>query len=457
MYETTVKILKILYQTDLTKENLAHNLNLKENTVVKSILEINNFLEQLNFNKICTKDKKLRLDLRKNQWVELFRILDSLTFEEKVDYLYIKLIYFKSINLEKEKNELGVSRSSINRCFLYVKTLLEKNGSSVKYNRDKMNSLVRVSSYDKKLFIVKVAKLILEEETLTNSQKKLLNSMKDFVIKIRIIKLVSIYKCLKIPVTTTLLSFLCALDIYVNRFYFEEDFKKISLEEIEKNGILKKINILVNYIGYSFNEEYKEQLTYYINEIYLNRYYFLGETLNKANKVLEKLLIRFDIVDEKFKILILEYLYLGILKKENNIYKLRNVYFCYDESILLDVLNLVLEECEVELFICDKYKIVYLLKTKIFQVNLKKIEKVLILIQEINPIRQIILKKELEENFTNINFDIECNFFKFKHKYKLEYDYIIDDLEITLEKGDIFSRVKNKLQTLIIEKIESIE
>ena len=89
--------------------------------------------------------------------------------------------------------------------------------------------------------------------------------------------------------------------------------------------------------------------------------------------------------------------------------------------------------------------------------NLKKIEKVLILIQEINPIRQIILKKELEENFTNINFDIECNFFKFKHKYKLEYDYIIDDLEITLEKGDIFSRIKNKLQTLIIEKIESIE
>lgn len=457
MYETTVKILKILYQTDLTKENLAHNLNLKENTVVKSILEINNFLEQLNFNKICTKDKKLRLELRKNQWIKLFQILDSLTFEEKVDYLYIKLIYFESINLEKEKNELGVSRSSINRCFLYVKTLLEKNGSSVKYNRDKMNSLARVSLYDKKLFIVKVAKLILEEETLTNSQKKLLNSMKDFVIKIRITNLISIYKCLKIPVTSTLLSFLCALDIYVNRFYFEEDLKKISLEEIEKNSILKKINILVNYIGYSFNEEYKKQLTYYINEIYLNRYYFLGETLNKANKVLEKLLIRFDIVDEEFKILILEYLYLGILKKENNIYKLRNVYFCYDESILLDVLNLVLEECEVELFICDKYKIVYLLKTKIFQVNLKKIEKVLILIQEINPIRQIILKKELEENFPNINFDIECNFFKNKNRYKNGYDYIIDDLDISLGKGDIFDRIRNKLQTLIIEKVESIE
>lgn len=310
MYETTVKILKILYQTNLTKENLAHNLNLKENTVIKSILEINNFLEQLNFNKIYTKDKKLRLDLTKNQWSELFQTLDSLTFEEKVDYLYIKLIYFKSINLEKEKKELGISRSSINRCFFYVKILLEKNGSTFEYNRDKINSLVNISLYDKKLFIVKVSKLILEEEILTYSQKKLLNSMKDFIIKIRIAKLISIYRCLKIPITTTLISFLCALDIYTKRFNLEENLKGFNLEEIEKNKILKKINILVNYIGYSFNEEYKKQLVYYINEIYSNRYYFLEETLNKANRVLEKLLIKFNIVDEKFKVLILEYLVL---------------------------------------------------------------------------------------------------------------------------------------------------
>lgn len=453
MYETTVKILKILYQTNITKENLAHNLNLKENTVAKSILEINDFLERLGFNKIYIQDKNLKLDLTKIQWGKVFQKLDSLTFDEKVEYLYVKLIYFKSINLEKEKKALGISRSSIDRCFISVKTLLEKNGSVVEYNKDKMNCLVKISLSDKKIFTLKVAKLILEEDILTLSQKKLLNSMKNFVIKIRIAKLMSIYKCLKIPVTTTLLSFLCALDIYVNRFSLNNQFESSSLQEIKENNIQKKTNILVNYIGYSFSENYKKCLVYYINEIHLNRYYFLEDTLDKANRVIEKILIKFKINDKKFEAQLLECLYLGILKKENNIYKLRNVYFDYDEIILLDMLNLLLEGCGVELYLCDKYRIISLLKIKILQMSIKKERKVLVLIQETNLIRQNILKKELEEKFININFDIECNFFKFKHKYKLEYDYIIDDLEINLGKGDIFNRIKNKLHTLIIEKI----
>ncbi|MGL5575923.1 hypothetical protein, partial [Cetobacterium sp.] len=337
--------------------------------------------------------------------------------------------------------------------FFSVKALLEKNESVVGYNKDKTNCLISISLYDKKLFTIKVAKLILEEDILTFSQKKLLNSMKNFVIKMRIIKLMSVYKCLKIPVTTTLLSFLCALEISVDRFPLSNELKNITIEEIEKNDIQKNINILVNSIGYDFSENYKKCLIYYINEIHLNRYYFLEDILDKANEIIRKLLIRFNINDKEFEAQLLESLYLGILKKENNIYKLRNVYFDYGENILLNALNSLLEECGTKLYLCDKYKVVSLLKNKILKIGIEKERKVLILIQETNLTRQNTLKKELEEKFITINFDIECNFFNFKHKYRQEYDYIIDDLEIILEKGDIFSRVKNKLQTLIIEKI----
>lgn len=62
MYETTIKI---LYQTRITKENLA--LNLKENTIAKSIIEINNLLEQLNLSKIEIYEKGLQLNLTKNE------------------------------------------------------------------------------------------------------------------------------------------------------------------------------------------------------------------------------------------------------------------------------------------------------------------------------------------------------------------------------------------------------
>lgn len=116
MYETTIKI---LYQTRITKENLA--LNLKENTIAKSIIEINNLLEQLNLSKIEIYEKGLQLNLTKNEQKKLFESLDSLTFDERVDYLYIKFIYFEFINLEKEKVALNISRSSIDRSFLVVK------------------------------------------------------------------------------------------------------------------------------------------------------------------------------------------------------------------------------------------------------------------------------------------------------------------------------------------------
>ncbi|MGL5366808.1 MAG: hypothetical protein ACRDAG_00690, partial [Cetobacterium somerae] len=314
MYETTVKILKILYQTRITKENLASNLNLKENTITKSIIEINNLLEQLNLNKIQIYEKNLQLNLLKSEWQKVFKNLNSLTFDERVDYLYIKFIYFKFINLEKEKVELNLSRSSIDRCFLVVKKMLKKNGSKLSYNKEKENILIDISQYDKKIFVIKITKLILEEEILIEAQKKLLNNMKNFVLKIRIAELISIYKCLKFPTTAILLSFLCALNIYIDRF--REEFINLDDKDIKSNKLLKKIENIVNYIGYSFNERYKKFLIYYINEISSNKYYFFEETYSKANIILEKLTNRFGIEDEKFKNYILQYLYLGILKKE---------------------------------------------------------------------------------------------------------------------------------------------
>ncbi|MGL5023908.1 MAG: hypothetical protein ACRC5S_11445 [Cetobacterium sp.] len=453
MHETTVSILKILYQTQITKENLAHNLNLKENTVAKSIIEINNFLKELGFNEIQVQDKNFRLNLTKVQWRKIFETLNSLTFEERVDYLYVKFIYFNSVNLEKEREQLNISRSSIDRCFLVVKNLLKKNGSKIITDKNKRNKLIEVSKYDKKLFLIKVTKLILEEDILIRTQKELLNNMRRFVLRIRIAKLISIYKCLKIPVTTILLSFLCALDIYTNRFNKTEKLFEAKVGEEKSNEMLKTITILVNNIGYSFSESYKKYLIYYINEIYLNRYYFVEDTLFKAKVILEELVNKFKIEDEKSKAIILEYLYLGILKRENNIFKVRNVNFYYEELIILDILNKILKDLKIELYICDKYSVVYFLKNKILEMNIKKIKKVLVYVQDVNLLRQIELKKELENSFQNIKFDIKYSFFKNKNKVNREYNYIIDDIEVNLERGDIFDRIKNRLQTLIIEKI----
>ncbi|MGL4802741.1 hypothetical protein [Cetobacterium sp.] len=450
MHETTINILKILYETKITKQNLAQNLKLKENTITKSVMEINNFLEYLKLNKILIKDKKLQLDLTKRQWNKLFNSLNSLTFEEKVDYLYIKFVYFKFLNLEKERIILNISRSSIDRCFFVVKNLLEKNGSKFGYNKEKMNILIDLSEYNRKIFIIKLTKLIIEENILISSQRELLNSMKQFVVKMRITKLIIISKCLKIPVTITQLSFLCALDIYANCF---KDIKKSHLK-IEETEILKKIKLVVNCIGFSFTKEYKEFLIFYIYKISLNQHIYIEEIYSKANTISNKIMIKFGIDDEMFKNNFIEYLYSGILKKENNIFKVKNIIFYDNEKKFLDILDNILSECEISLYVCDKYRLIYLLKNKVIDININNINKVLILLQEITPSRQLTLKQELEKYFKNIEFDIEYDFLNNRSVKNIKnYDYVINDSNINLEIGDIFDRINFELETLIIDNL----
>ncbi|MGL5023909.1 MAG: hypothetical protein ACRC5S_11450 [Cetobacterium sp.] len=453
MYDTTINILKILYQTKISKENLSQNLNLKENSIYRAILEINILLDDLKYNTIKIKGKILEVKLTKQQWRTLFKKLDSLTFEDKVDYLYIKFIYFNSINLEKERVNLNISRSSINRCFLHVKKLMLKNGSEILSNKRKGIELIYLSEDDKKLFLLKLTKIIMEEDLLIPVQKILLNSIKNFIVKIRLSKLSAIYRCLKLSSTIMTLSYLCALDIYIERFYQNNKTLIINKEKLKIDTNLKKIYTVVSSIGYNFEKNYKKSLTYNIYNLSLNRYYYFDDTIKKSNLIIEEIFKIFGLSSNIFKKTILEYMYLGVLKKEHNILKIRNVYYHYNDKILLDFFNKLLKKYSVELYSCDKYKIIYLIKKEILNKKIKEINNILILIEEINPLYQKTLKDKLKNNFPNINFNIQCNYLNIKKDYNKDYDYIIDDSQITLGGGDIFDRVENKLQMLIIENI----
>lgn len=452
MTDTAINILKILYQTKITKENIAQNLDLKENTVIKSIIEINSFLKELNLKQIKVHKGILELDLDKYQWKKLFKKINNLTFQDEIDYLYIKFVYYRFLNLEKEKKVLDLSRSSINRCFLIIKKLLEENNSKIIYDHGKGNKLLELSEYNKNIFIIKVMKLILEEETLTDIQKELLNDIKNFITKIRFIKLISIFKCLNLPTTIVILSFLCALDVYDCCFEKNNKFI-ISEEEIENDIKLKKIHNIVNSIGSSFNQNYKNYLIFHINAIRLNKHYYLSDVLYKSNIVKEKIILKFNICDKNFKVNLLQHLYLGIFKKENNILRVRNIHFKNNEKILLNILNDILKDSFVELYSSDKYTIVNLLRKELVKIKIEKTKKILILLEEVNTLRQTMLKEELEIYFSNIEFEIRYNFLSNKKNYKKDFDFIINDSQIDLIEGDILDRIKNELETLIIQDL----
>ncbi|MGL5777350.1 hypothetical protein, partial [Cetobacterium sp.] len=103
MYTTNINILKILYQTEISKNNLALNLNLTNGCLMKAIKQINIYLEDFKINsRIFINDDMISLELSKKEWKLIFYNLNELSNQDKFDYLYIKFIYFGFINLEKE-------------------------------------------------------------------------------------------------------------------------------------------------------------------------------------------------------------------------------------------------------------------------------------------------------------------------------------------------------------------
>ena len=134
MYTTKINILKILYQTKIFKKNIAIELEITNAALTKSIQQINTYLRDLKIKTSLLVDNEiLILDLTKNEWSKLFISLNELSHDSKIDFLYIKFVYFGFINLEIEKEILNISRSSINRYYSIVKNLLISNGAKISY------------------------------------------------------------------------------------------------------------------------------------------------------------------------------------------------------------------------------------------------------------------------------------------------------------------------------------
>ncbi|MCX3065903.1 hypothetical protein OQE61_00150 [Cetobacterium somerae] len=450
MHSTMINILKILHQTKITKENLAHNLDIKEGTLLKSINAINTFLRDLKLEEIRIEKGIVKLEIKKTEWCEIFEKINTLTFEEKVDYLYIKLVYYGFINLEKEREYLDISRSSINRCFLIIKKLLETNGSKITYNNGKGTELIELTNDSIIVFALKTTKLILEEDILTPVQKKLLNNIKKFNIKTRSTKLVAIYKCLKLLLTPTLLCFLCALDIK-SKYFQTENY---SFEKYNDIQMLERIRCVVNSVGnIGFSEDYKNILVQYIYMISSNEHYFLKDIFIRAKKISEDLFKILKITDMSLKPNLIQQLYFSILRKDYGILKIRNVDLLSEDFLLLDIIDKVLKDNSQKLNICDKYFIISILKENIIENYLLNIKKVLILVGEINTLGQKKLKKDLEENFPKIEFNIDYNYLNIEKFIFQLHDVVIDDFQSTLRDGTVFYRIKRSLEEKILKNV----
>lgn len=124
---TNIGTLNLLYQGHFSQDDLALYLDVESKTLFKNISQLNINLKDLNLNEIEIKEGKYHLELSQCQWSYILNNKEFMSSEDIIDYLYLKFIFKGFINLELEKNEFQISRSSINRYFLVVKNMLAKN------------------------------------------------------------------------------------------------------------------------------------------------------------------------------------------------------------------------------------------------------------------------------------------------------------------------------------------
>ncbi len=430
MNTTAANILKILSQNEMSIEDMQLYFNVERSSIIKTISQLNLFLESIKLPTIYKVANFYFLKLTPKEIEFLFQNFKTLTFDEKIDYLFIKFISTGFLNLEKEKSILDVSRSTILRSFQVVKDEFSKNGTTYEYSHGKGLILKKISEKDKILFYKKLMKLFVEEDILVPIRRELLNSLKSFDTKKRLSQIYSILKKSDLPINYFLLSFICSLEICINIFggFKFRDESNLNLEKF------KEIENNVNIFGEDFDKEFKDQLSHFLTNLYLEKGILEEDNKNLCLKLMEAIKSKFKVQmkNKDLEKMLFNKLYLSFFKYNNKIIRVINVSFNRPHKIILNNLDDILKEFSCNLYVVDKFMIVYIIRRIIVDENFSDIKNVLLLFNDVIAIDQILLKNSLKVFQPHINFDIEATFLHAKNiiqNYE-KYDIIISDSNI---------------------------
>ena len=457
---TNINILTLLSQGEFSLDEFSLYLNLEKKSIYKNINSINSFLKDENLPLIEIKNAIYSLKLSKFQWENLFNRNDFITSDEIVDYLYLKFVHNKFINLEIERELLNLSRSSIIRYFNVVKKTLKNNGSQYDYCVGKGLRLLSLSEIDKATFSKKLIKFFVKCDFSLNHSVFIIDLIKEYNIEALLNKLYILFKNLDISTTHFIISFLCSLYICINvfgGFNFKGDYNYDEYLAI-KDAVEDSLK--------DYNFDYQEQIFYFIVSLKNDAVNFEPTILKKSIKIIDDLKVKLDLktLDLFLEKVLLKKICFSIFKYENHIFKVRNISINDKEKFVLNILDDILKNNNFNLFFCDKISIIQILIKIITEHHKNSLQNILLLFNEVVITDDIYLKNNLSNYNKNINFDIEPTFF-YKlnpENYKKGYDLILTDepslnLDATIINGfntvQILSAINNHIFDRVFKNI----
>ncbi|MGL5175251.1 MAG: hypothetical protein ACRC7F_02700, partial [Cetobacterium sp.] len=326
---------------------------------------------------------------------------------EILDYLFIKFIHNKFINLEIEKEILDLSRSSIVRYFKEIKKILDETETTYSYQSGKGVQVTYVSEECKSIFCKKLIKFFIHGDFTLKKDSLLANVLQEYDFISLFQKLYVVFKYSKISTTNFIVSFLSTLlvlhkslgsfNLKVTEFNYSEyedlnKFIKTTLIEYDKAYVDQVFFFVVNL---------KNNLTFFEKEVARKGYILLTEIKDKLG---------FSELSSDFESILLRKICISFFKYENKILKVKNIPIDESDKKLISVLDEILKKIDLKLFFHDKISIVSILKKIIIEHNKNLVKDVLLLFNEITITDDHYLKNNLKLKAPDINFHIEPAF-----------------------------------------------
>ena len=178
MSNKAIALLKVLLHGDIHLDEITKYVDLDINSIERNINILNEYLHEKGIKPIKKVNNMYSLENRDEKFSEFFSKLDILSSRERQDIYCIRLLLDGYINLEKERQAMGVSRTTAIKDLKKVREFLEEEGIKVESRNSKGIFLKEINEGNLyNILCEKIMKLFIDREFLSRQRKELLEEI----------------------------------------------------------------------------------------------------------------------------------------------------------------------------------------------------------------------------------------------------------------------------------------
>ncbi|MBC2850854.1 hypothetical protein H5J22_05315 [Cetobacterium sp. 8H] len=438
MSNTMITLLKIVLHGDIHIDEIAKYIDLDVNSIDRNIHILNGYLKEKNIGQIERSNNIYSVKNLNGNVSEFFSKLDILSSKERQDIYCVRLLLNGYINLEKERQQMGVSRTTAIKDFKKVREFLEMKGLFLESKNSKGIFLKEQDSKELRgILCEKIMKLFVDREFLSRQRKELL----DEINILDEITYVNIYRKLtdRLGTRKSIFSFYAVYGMAIIE-KFKEKKIRYDVESWMDEDDLKQTLEVVKEEATELSSEFQEFLATVFVKI--KKFLIMDKQIRESyEKFCEKISLELGLDCESKKIFMdkLKHCFsIAILNKRYGVLWVRKR---PDSEKCLTCVNLVekvLKDLEIDMIYSDIMRISGCVTNFFLTQEFKKGFKVLGVSRNANDEYSDRVIACIKGFYPEIEFEMESFlYFRFKDKKELEsYNMVISDTE-TFSGGNL--------------------